>query len=193
MTTRGLALPRMYLTQTAEYVLRAMAQLAFVEENGVMSVADLAEATTIPRAYLSKIMRRMVVANLVTARKGHGGGFSLAKPAQEIRFADVLTAAGFQPMDSHCAFGWGKCNAARPCALHFAYTELTQRCGGWASDFTLADVRKFEYSVGNTRPDQPVTPTSKNDSLKKIPKRKTQKGKTQKENQAETPKDATDK
>lgn len=130
----------MILSQTAEYALRAMSRLALLGEGQAMRAEDLAEATSIPVHYLSKVMRRLVLAGLVTSQKGHGGGFALARPASQVRFADVLFATGITVESDRCGFGWGTCNPSAPCPLHNAWTDLNQRCENWARENTLADV-----------------------------------------------------
>jgi Rrf2 family iron-sulfur cluster assembly transcriptional regulator len=133
----------MEMTQTAEYALRAMAFLAALHGDGEgrpVRTPDLARAAGIPPHYLSKVMRRMVVARLVRSRKGHGGGFTLARPAAEIRFVDVLLAAGYPMEPDRCAFGWGRCNAESPCPLHPTFSRLNVLTAGWAQQATLGEV-----------------------------------------------------
>lgn len=131
----------MILNQTAEYALRAMAVLAELGAGEGLKSADLAERTGIPVAYLSKVMRRLVLEKLVESRKGHGGGFRLAQPARDIRFLDVLRAADHLPVPDRCAFGWGSCDAKHPCSLHQAWSELNRAVLSWAEDTTLADLK----------------------------------------------------
>lgn len=129
-----------FLSQTAEYALRAMAHLATLEPGASARAAEVAEATSIPAHYLSKVMRRLVLAGLVESQKGHHGGFSLSRPPSRIRFGEILAAAGVDADQDHCAFGWGRCNVAKPCPLHDAWSELHCRYSAWASQTTLADI-----------------------------------------------------
>ncbi len=131
----------MFVSQTAEYALRAMTLLANqgAEEGGVRA-ADLAEAVSVPLAYLQKILRRLVVAGLLESRKGHGGGFRLAKAPAEISFGAVLRAADFEIEEGHCAFGWNDCDPAHPCPLHPAWSRLNESLSSWAENTTLANV-----------------------------------------------------
>lgn len=151
----------MELTQTAEYALRAMAYLATLDDGASVTSGDLYEATRIPPAYLSKIMRRLVLADLVAGRKGHGGGFALARPPEEIRFFDVLAAAGYPLETDRCAFGWGRCNPTKPCPLHASWSQLVEQFNRWASETTLAaarnDRRLLENVLPRTSARDPVT------------------------------------
>jgi Rrf2 family protein len=103
-----------FLSQTAEYALRAMAWLASTSPEAPVRARDLSEGTQIPAQYLAKILRRLVVSGVLESRKGHGGGFSLARPADQISFRDVLLAVDAYPAEERCAFGWGECDALTP-------------------------------------------------------------------------------
>ncbi len=132
----------MRFTQTAEYALRALTHMAITESDAPHRAADLSEATGIPIHYLSKIMRRLVSAGLLDSQKGHGGGFTFARPLSKIRFADVLEAVDYETEPSSCVFGWGECSPRNPCPLHPFWSELKDDFAEWANQHTLADVRR---------------------------------------------------
>ena len=131
----------MRLSQTAEYALRTMAQLAIGDPHQPVTGKELARQTDIPVHYLSKLLRKLVVAGLLTSQKGHSGGFRLAKPAGEIRLIDILNAVEAGPDLDRCSFGWGKCDATKPCPLHPVFVQLNEAIDMWASRRTLADLR----------------------------------------------------
>ena len=131
----------MILNQTVEYALRAMAVLATVGPDERVTSGDLSRDANIPEHYVSKVMRRLVLAGLVAAKRGHHGGFQLARPPHQIAFIDVLEAVDFQPEARHCAFGLGKCNPMAPCALHPAYAALNDCFLEWARNTTLVNVQ----------------------------------------------------
>lgn len=128
------------LSQTAEYALRAMAWLATHNDVTPIRTRDLARRTRIPEHYLAKILRRLVVAGVLESRKGVGGGFTLARPPDEIAFADVLAAVDYLPGQERCLFGWGACNPDDPCSLHPAWISMNEAFREWARTTTLADL-----------------------------------------------------
>lgn len=132
----------MVVNQTAEYALRAMAVLAELPAGEALRASDLAEQAEVPTHYLSKILRRLVVAGLLKSQKGHGGGFVLARPPSRIRFADILEATDSAVDAKRCAFGWGRCNPTNPCPLHPAWTELNANLEHWAKTTTLTAIRE---------------------------------------------------
>ncbi len=130
----------MYLSRTAEYALRTMACLARTAGRQNVRARDLAPVAGVPLPFLSKVLRRLTAAGLLTSQKGHGGGFALARQPREIRFVDVLRAVDFEPAADHCLFGWEECNADNPCPLHPEWAELKETIEDWARTRTLADV-----------------------------------------------------
>ncbi len=130
----------MHVNQTAQYALRALMHLAGLPEDTPARARDLSRATGTPRAYLSKILRRLVRRGLLRASKGHGGGFTLARRAAGIRLIDVFGAAGGRLERDVCIFGTGRCDAADPCPLHHSWSELNQAFDAWARRTTLRDL-----------------------------------------------------
>jgi len=130
----------MFISQTAEYAIRAMSALAILPEGKKIRAADLGRAAGIPAPYLSKILRRLVLADLLVSQKGQGGGFSLARPAAAIPFIEILDAIDAFPTEGRCAFGWGDCDQLRPCPLHNSWSRLSTRLREWANDSNLAEV-----------------------------------------------------
>ena len=132
----------MVLSQTAEYALRATAWLESAPAGEPTRAKDLSAATGIPTHYLSKVMRRLVLAGLLNSQKGQGGGFLLSRPPREIRFLDILTAVDAFPGAGHCAFGWGECDEIHPCPLHGSWSRLNEQLQSWAEGTTLADIAR---------------------------------------------------
>jgi Rrf2 family transcriptional regulator, iron-sulfur cluster assembly transcription factor len=129
------------LSQTAEYALRAMSELALTGPETVVPAASLSKRAAVPQHYLSKIMRKLATAKLVYATKGPGGGFRLARPKKSIRFLDIMAAVGEEPNPDHCAFGWARCNPRAPCPMHPAFSKLNEGTWQWATSTTLADIQ----------------------------------------------------
>lgn len=136
----------MYLSRSAEYALRTAACLTRQGPGERMRAKDLAPLAGVPHPYLSKILRRLTAAGLLTSQKGHGGGFALARDPDQIRFVDVLRAVDFEPSADHCLFGWENCDEANPCPLHPEWADLKESIEEWARTRTLADIQRGERS-----------------------------------------------
>jgi Rrf2 family protein len=79
------------ISQTIDYALRAMSSLASLPGTAATS-ETIATATHIPQAYLSKILRDLVRADLVKSFRGPHGGFVLARDAGDITLLDIVNA-----------------------------------------------------------------------------------------------------
>jgi Rrf2 family protein len=78
-------------SQTAEYALRAVVYLAS-QQGAARTAQQIAAATKVPAGYLSKVMQGLGRAGLVQSQRGLHGGFTLARPADELTVLDVLEA-----------------------------------------------------------------------------------------------------
>src|SRR5260370_40094021 len=81
----------MQIPRKIEYALRAMIHLAD-NPGGVARGTEIARMEHIPKYYLEKVIRDLMHRGLVRARRGPGGGYQLARPAETISFRDVIEA-----------------------------------------------------------------------------------------------------
>jgi Rrf2 family transcriptional regulator, nitric oxide-sensitive transcriptional repressor len=78
-------------SQTVEYALRAVIHLAH-EAPAARTTAQIADATRVPKDYLSKILQNLSKKGIVETQRGVGGGISLARTPTEITILDVINA-----------------------------------------------------------------------------------------------------
>jgi Rrf2 family protein len=92
------------LSKTSEYALRAVVLLA--REPGKAESADgLAEVTKVPRRYLHKVLQDLVRHGLVKSQSGPGGGYSLARKADDVTILDVVNAVAPLERIHECPLG----------------------------------------------------------------------------------------
>lgn len=82
----------------------------------------------------------MVEADLVISKKGHGGGFKLARAPEEITFKTILETVDYKIEPNECVFGWGECNSEDPCPLHHTWSQLKNSFQWWSEHMTLQEV-----------------------------------------------------
>jgi Rrf2 family protein len=81
----------MRISAKEDYAVRAALELA-VADGGPLKREQIAEAQSIPTAFLQNILMELRHAEIVEAQRGREGGFRLARPAAEISVADVVRA-----------------------------------------------------------------------------------------------------
>lgn len=70
-----------------------MAELARLHGSGALAqIEHLAETEAVPSAFLAQILIKLRDYGLITSRRGNQGGYTLARPADEISLYDILVA-----------------------------------------------------------------------------------------------------
>lgn len=78
-------------SQTVEYALRAVVHLAYCSP-AASTTEQIALATKVPQAYLSKVLQGLSRTGIVRSQRGIGGGVALASLPQELTILDVVNA-----------------------------------------------------------------------------------------------------
>lgn len=104
------------ISQTVEYALRAVVHLADFAPTP-RTTEQIAQATLVPRPYLSKVLQALSAARIVLLRRGVGGGVALAKPPAKLTILDVVNAVEPVQRIRQCPLGL-EAHGARLCPLH---------------------------------------------------------------------------
>lgn len=103
-------------SQTVEYALRAVVHLAD-QAPSPRTTAQIAAATLVPKAYLSKVIQGLCRANVVRSKRGINGGIALVKSPSELTILDVVNAVEPMARIRQCPLGL-KTHGVRLCPLH---------------------------------------------------------------------------
>src|SRR5436305_13270459 len=83
----------MKISVKVDYACRVMAELARLHGTGELAQIDmLARAEAVPANFLAQILLKLRDHGLITSRRGNQGGYTLARPPQEISLHDILIA-----------------------------------------------------------------------------------------------------
>jgi len=85
----------MRLSRTIVYAIHATLQLAESPGNAPISRSQLAAVGQLPERFLLEILHSLVARGLVRSIRGVEGGFSLAKPIEQITLRDIFEAFDF--------------------------------------------------------------------------------------------------
>lgn len=107
------------LPLSTRYAIQGMVVLASQPRPGYRLLADIAKAGKFPKNFLSKIFQDLTRAGLLESRKGRGGGYALARAANDIRLMEIVEAVQDHfPEQSHCLLRPTACSTEKPCVLH---------------------------------------------------------------------------
>ena len=90
----------MKISRSAGY---GMVAVGFIAENGDGSsvlASTISKQYNIPMEYLLKILQQLVRAEILRSKRGPKGGFSMARPVNEISMLEIIEAVG-GPLSGH--------------------------------------------------------------------------------------------
>lgn len=85
----------MYLTGRIDFAICASVEIA--RRGGTVPLRDVARAQDLPTDYVRSAMRDLRRAGIVSSRRGHDGGYALARSAADVSLADIVRAVGATP------------------------------------------------------------------------------------------------
>lgn len=130
----------MKLTSYTNFAMRSL-QLAALKSPDLIRVDDVVRIHGLARPHIVKIVHELGVADYIETQRGRGGGFRLARPAEEIIVGDVVRLTE-GPLDLVECFNPenNTCPLIGICKLSRALQEATRAFMAVLDDLTLADI-----------------------------------------------------
>ncbi len=129
----------MHLTKGSEYALRGLAYLASRPAGVSVPLAEIAEEQGLPPSFLAKIFQALTRHGLLTAERGRGSGYSLARPATAITVREIFEAVEGRRVHQRCLLWSGYCADDHRCPLHEHLKDLVPALEAIIEQVTLAD------------------------------------------------------
>ena len=130
----------MRLTRGADYGTRGIVRLARMSDRGVVLVSDIASAEGLPESYLAKIFQDLAKEGIVRSHRGAKGGFSLARPAEEITLRQIIEAIEGPIALNRCLTPSEGCEHKPECSLHCALAKAQAQLLAVLDGTTLQDL-----------------------------------------------------
>jgi Rrf2 family protein len=111
-------------SKTAEYALRAVVTIARAEDGRPVLAKEIADKGKVPPKYLSKVLRDLVRAGILSSSRGIGGGFKLKKKSGALKLIEVVRPFDEVVTMRHCPFGKSRCSDENPCPLHYQWKPV---------------------------------------------------------------------
>ncbi len=141
----------MQLSTKGRYAVMAMTELAGQASARATTLATIAESQQISRPYLEQLFSRLRRRGLVESVRGPGGGYRLARAADQMSVADVVTAVDEPLRATRCAGdGVGCMKGGARCLTHDLWEETGRQIHDYLAAVSLADV-----VAGRLRPGKP--------------------------------------
>jgi len=117
-----------------------MIELARRHGHGPILLRDVAQAQDISAEYLEQLMVPLRTAKLLRSVRGAKGGYYLARPPEQIRLKEIVTALEGDVAPVHCVADPERCDRAATCAAREVWSEMHSALEEILCRTTLADL-----------------------------------------------------
>ncbi|MCG7904809.1 MAG: Rrf2 family transcriptional regulator [Candidatus Thiodiazotropha weberae] len=131
----------MRLTSKSRYAITAMITLALSHNKGPMTLSEISESQGISLSYLEQLFASLRSKGLVKGYRGPGGGYSLAKGAENISIADIICATD-EWVDYTFANQRDSIQRETQLSSRTLWGDLSQKLYDFVSDIKLSDLIK---------------------------------------------------
>lgn len=112
------------ISKLADYGTVVMAYLARHADNSY-TAKDIAQATHIAPPTVSKLLKTLTRAQLLSSQRGAKGGYSLTRAATTISLADIINALDGGVALTECSQGKGLCAVEHNCSIRKSWRDMT--------------------------------------------------------------------
>ena len=130
----------MRINTRVRYAIRMMTDLARWGDREPTALKEVAQRQNLPKLYLSQLVAPLKRACLLRSVWGNKGGYSLARPASEIRLLDIIEAVDGPVALIDCLADAGGCERADYCECIAVWRDINQAVVGILEKHTLADL-----------------------------------------------------
>jgi Rrf2 family transcriptional regulator, cysteine metabolism repressor len=132
----------MKLTTRSEYALLALIYLVRHRNDGYISVQTISAAQGISHKFLEQILLILKRAKYLRSLRGHGGGYTLAKPAESINLAEIIRLfdGALAPTESVSVYFYEPTPIEKEGKLLTVFRDIRDYIAETLEHTTLADV-----------------------------------------------------
>jgi FeS assembly SUF system regulator len=149
------------LSKLADYGVSVATHLAVCPDRQG-TAATVAAETRLPQATAAKVLKALAHADLVTAARGAGGGYRLARAAKAISIAEVVAAIDGDIGLTQCSVHVDECTRTAYCPTRPHWAAINRAVGQALSAVSLdamltpaAFVPRISPSSSPSQPDEP--------------------------------------
>ena len=136
----------MKLRTRARYSLRMMMAIAkLASDENPVGLGEVSRHCGISRRYLEQLVTALRNASLVRSLSGRGGGYALARGAEEIKLGDIITAAIGPIAVTDCAVDPKTCISLEYCNCQGVWALINLRVNQVLKEYSLADLLDKDF------------------------------------------------
>ena len=136
----------MRLTTKGRYAVTAVLDLAFHQQSGPVSLADISERQAISLSYLEQLFSKLRKNEIVSSTRGPGGGYKLTNPTEDVSIVEIIIAVDESYRANGCSTG-EYCQAGTRCLTHDLWDELSDQIHSFLNGISLADLMSHKETA----------------------------------------------
>ncbi len=137
----------MKVSTKGRYALRMMVDLAEYQQDGYVSLKDIAERQNISKKYLEQIVPLLNRNGLLRTNRGNMGGYRLAKKPEDYTVGDILRATEGSLAPVSCLeYEENDCARAEECPTLFVWKGLYEVINEYLDNITIQNI--IEHKKG---------------------------------------------
>ncbi|MEB0134778.1 Fe-S cluster assembly transcriptional regulator IscR [Actimicrobium sp. CCC2.4] len=134
----------MRLTTKGRFAVTAMIDLALRQSGGPVTLSGISQRQEISLSYLEQLFGKLRRHEIVESVRGPGGGYNLARRAEDVTVADIIIAVD-EPLDSTQCGGKENCRSSTAengtrCMTHDLWSTLNSKMVEYLDSVSLKDL-----------------------------------------------------
>lgn len=121
-----------------DYGILAMVELA--RDGGILSAQRLSDRIHVETPTVSKVLKLLAQAGLVTSSRGANGGYRVARSAGEINVAEVIAAIEGPIAMTECSVEQGLCSVEHSCSMRSNWQRISLALADALTKVSLAEM-----------------------------------------------------
>jgi FeS assembly SUF system regulator len=114
------------LTKFTDYGILMLAHISGQHNGDLITARELTEDTGLPGPMVSKILKQLARSGIIQSHRGAKGGYTLARPAEEISVASVIEALEGPIGMTACTTGAGSCKHEPGCVVRGNWDKISR-------------------------------------------------------------------
>lgn len=130
----------MRMSTKAQYAVRAMVNLNLYSDGSPVTLRDISLRESISLTYLEQLFVKLRRGEIVKSVRGPGGGYLLARPAQEIQVDEIIDSVEESLVPVSCMDQKHGCVCDDHCVTHNVWHGLAERIRDFLASITLEEL-----------------------------------------------------
>lgn len=132
----------MIFSKSFGYAVRGVLYITMLDDTRpFVQAEEIAEKLAVPRHFMSKILKKLAKAGLLSSSKGKTGGFALMPDTETLQLIEIFNLTDGPDTFHNCSLRMQACHHSNPCPLHGQMEVVKQQLCQVLSDTTIGDLR----------------------------------------------------